>query len=329
MARKFAAVAAISVLWLGLATAATRAVAGDAPNAASLKGVFSDNQLIVLGDVKHGVAARVAFYSSDALFATLAESGVRHLAIEMPRVLGRQAMGVETEADVEAFAQDIIRSQRWHFVDPDHPNELSETTQHRVATALGRQVLLARRYGLNLVFYDFNNPLGGFRTINDPVYRCLADLQTMTWVRYGLDQKVTKADRDAAIMRERFSHDDELAEHIEREVARHGGGKLVVIPGYAHAVLPQGLADRLERRLGHPATVVAVFADGGEDVRFVDFLSEQARLLQVDLSRPPHYRYRISTGTIEKEAKPDQFSSLNYAAARRIPPVCQQIATAN
>jgi hypothetical protein len=256
----------------------------------------------------------------------MADGGVRHVAIEMPRVLGRQAMGIETEADVEAFAQDIIRSQRWHFVDPDHPNEESAVTQHRVATALGRQVLLARRYGINPIFYDFNNPLGGFRTINDPVYRCLADLRTMTWVRYGLDQKVTKADRDAAIMRERFSHDDELAQFIETAVAKGGGGKLVVIPGYAHAVLPGGLTDRLEHRLGRTAAVVGVFTDGGEEVGFVDFLSEQARLLQVDLSRAPQFRYRISTGTVEREADPQRYAGLDYARQRRVPAVCQQIA---
>jgi hypothetical protein len=311
-------------MWTGWAAVAAYA---DAPGAGTgLKPVFSDHELTILGDVKHGVAARVAFFSSESLFATMADSGVRHVAIEIPRVLGRQAMGIETEADVEAFAQDIIRSQRWHFVDPDHPNEESSVTQHRVATALGRQVLLARKFGINPIFYDFNNPLGGFRTINDPVYRCLADLQTMTWVRYGLDQKVTKADRDAAIMRERFSHDDELAQFIETAVTKGGGGKLVVIPGYAHAVLPGGLAERLEQRLGRTAAVVGVFTDGGEEVRFVDFLSEQARLLQVDLSRAPQFRYRISTGTVEREGEPQRYAGLDYARQRRVPAVCQQIA---
>jgi hypothetical protein len=313
---------------VGLGAPVWPAGATEIRSASALGTVFTASDLIILGDVKHGVKFRVAFFSSEALFATMAASGVRHVAIEMPRVLGRQAMGVETEADVEAFAQDIIRSQRWHFVDPDNPKEESEKTQHRAAVALARQVLLARRYGLNPIFYDFNNPLGGFRTFHDPVYRCLAELHSMTWVRYGLDQKVTKADRDAAIMRERFSHDDELAAYIQQEVERNGGGKVVVIPGYAHAVLPNGLADRLQQRLGHQPAVVAIFADGGEEAGFVDFLDEQARLLQVDLSRAPHYRYRISTDTIVDEAAPQRFEQLDQAAQRQIPAVCDQIAVA-
>jgi hypothetical protein len=323
--RGFSSLWLVAAAWLGAAT--TVAASDTEPsNATSLAGVISANDLVVLGDVKHGVAARVAFFSSEGLFAAMAAGGVRHVAIEMPRVLGRQAMGVETEADVEIFARDVIRSQRWHFIDPDNPNEVSEATQHRVATAIARQVLLARRFGLKPIFYDFNNPLGGFRTINDPVYRCLADLQTMTWVRYGLDAKVTKADRDAAIMRERFSHDDELAQHIVREVTRGGGGKLVVIPGYAHAILPGGLTERLAQRLQRRATVIGVFSDGAEESRFGDFLTEQARLLQIDLSRPPHYRYRISTNTIEREIEPQRYARLNYATERRIPAVCRQIA---
>ena len=180
MTRGFSSLWLVAAAWLVGAATTVAASENHTSSAAGLGEVLSANDLIVLGDVKHGVAARVAFFSSEGLFAAMATGGVRHVAIEMPRVLGRQAMGVETEADVEIFARDVIRSQRWHFVDPDNPNEVSEATQHRVATAMARQVLLARRFGLKPIFYDFNNPLGGFRTINDPVYRCLADLQTMT-----------------------------------------------------------------------------------------------------------------------------------------------------
>lgn len=324
MTRRFASLRVLAALMLPMGGGLAHG--DDRPAATGLNAIFRTHDLAILGDVKHGVPARVGFFASEELFAAMAAEGVRHVAIEMPRVLGRQAMGVETEADVEAFAQDIIRSQRWHFVDPDHPNEESSVTQHRVASALGRQVLLARRYGINPIFYDFNNPLGGFRTINDPVYRCLADLSTMTWVRYGLDQKVTKEDRDAAIMRERFSHDDELAQFIEAAVTRGGGGKLVVIPGYAHAVLPGGLAERLETRLGRTAAVVGVFTDGGEEVGFLGFLAEQARLLQVNLSRAPQFRYRISTGTVEREMEPQRYAGLDFGRQRRVPAVCQQIA---
>ena len=72
--------------------------------------------------------ARIAFFSSTALFETMARAGVRHVAIEMPRVLGRQAMGIDSDADVEAFAEDVLRAARWHFVDPDHPDR-PETTE--------------------------------------------------------------------------------------------------------------------------------------------------------------------------------------------------------
>src|SRR5262249_47911883 len=155
----------------------------------------------ILADVKHGVRDRIAFFSSTTMFEAMVRAGVRHVAIEMPRVLGRQAMGIETDTDVEAFAQDVIRAGRWHFVDPDHPKEESPVTQHMVLVALGRQVLMSKRLGIKPIFYDFNNPLGNFSTYNDPVYRCLADLAEGTWLRYGLDGTVTKAQRDAAIMR--------------------------------------------------------------------------------------------------------------------------------
>ena len=303
--------------------------ANSAGSSGGLKDVLKNHDLVVLGDVKHGVAARVAFFSSDALFAEMAESGVRFYAIEMPRVLGRQAMGVETEADIEAFAQDVIRSQRWHFVDPDHTGEESEKTQHRVATAMARQVYLAKRYGIRPIFYDFNNPVGGFRTFHDPVYRCLAELHSVAWLRYGLDQKVSKADRDAAIMRERFSHDDELAAFIENEMRAGGGGKVVVVPGYAHATLPGGLTDRLQQRLQTKPAVVGVFADEAEDAGFVGFLEEQAKLLQVDLSRAPEYRYRISSGTLELEQDRRRYAELDYSTHRRVPSVCHQIAAAD
>ena len=110
-------------------------------SARSLEHVLQSNDLTVLADVKHGVRDRIAFFSSPARFETMARSRVRHVAIEMPRVLGRQAMGIETEADVEAFAEDVLRTDHWHFVDPDHPDESSSATQHRVAFALGRQAV--------------------------------------------------------------------------------------------------------------------------------------------------------------------------------------------
>lgn len=230
----------------------------------ALEPILQANAIVILGDVKHGVRDRIAFFSSEALFASLARAGVRNIAVEMPRVLGRQAMGIETEEDVATFAQDVIRTGRWHFSDPDNRHEDAAATQHRVAYALGRQVFLAKRLGINPIFYDFNNPLGGFATHNDPIYRCMAELTPATWAKYGLDGKIGKADRDAAIMRERFSHDGELAGYIEREVASNGGGKLVVIPGYAHSVLPGGLSDQLERKLGTRPAVIAVFADPKE-----------------------------------------------------------------
>jgi len=281
----------------------------------------------VLADVKHGVRDRIAFFSSDELFDDMKRAGVRHIAIEMPRVLGRQAMGIETEADVEAFAQDVIRSGRWHFVDPEHPDELLSATQHRVAFALGRQVFLAKQLGINPIFYDFNNPLGNFRSFNDSVYRCLAHLADMTWLRSGLDGKVTKAQRDAAIMRERLSHDDELAAYIEREVKAKGGGKLVVIPGYAHAVIPGGISDRIAHRLQTPATVVAVFKDRGEDRTFHAFLWEQSRLLSIDLSRPPHFYYTIATDTLRGDEAPGRYAILDGSRERDTPAICYQIAS--
>jgi hypothetical protein len=201
-----------------LAFAAGSANAEPASSIRSLEALLQSQELTVLADVKHGVRERIEFFSSTALFEAMKRAGVRHVAIEMPRVLGRQAMGIESEVDVNAFAQDVIRSGHWHFVDPDHPDEIESATQERVATALGRQVLLAKTLGINPIFYDFNNPLGGFTTFNDPVYRCIAELSGVTWVRYGLDGKISKAERDAAIMRERFSHDDELADYIEQNV---------------------------------------------------------------------------------------------------------------
>jgi hypothetical protein len=295
----------------------------------SLEAVLQASDLVILADVKHGVPDRIAFFSSSALFEALLRSGVRHVAIEMPRVLGRQAMGIETAADVEAFAQDVVRSGRWHFVDPDHPDEISLATQRRVATALGRQVLLAKRLGLNPIFYDFNNPLGGFTTHNDPVYRCLAELSNMTWLRYGLDGTITKAQRDAAIMRERFSHDDELAAYIESAVKAGGGGKLVVVPGYAHAVIPGGLAERIEARLGTKATIVAVLKDETEEKAFHTFLWQQSRMLSVDLSRPPHFYYTIAGSRLRKDEAPGRYVALDGSRERNIPSICYQIAQAH
>jgi hypothetical protein len=294
--------------------------------AGSLESVLQGSDLIILADVKHGVGDRVAYFSSTSLFETMTRSGVRHVAIELPRVLGRQAMGIETDEDIEVFVQDVIRSGQWHFVDPDHPDEESPETQHRALFALGRQVVLAKRLGLHPIFYDFNNPLGGFRTYNDPVYRCLAEMSQLTWLRSGLDGKVTKAQRDAAIMRERFSHDDELAAYIEGEVKAHGGGKVVIIPGYAHAVIPGGLAERIEARLGAPATVVAVLKDEAEDKAFHSFLWEQARMLSIDLSRPPSYYYTIAGSKLRKDEAPGRYAALDGTGERDIPSVCYQTA---
>jgi hypothetical protein len=322
-------------LSLGMLTVAAVAIASQAASdqrqdrRQSLEGLLQAGDLIVLADVKHGVRDRIAFFSSESLFQSMVRSGVRHLAIEMPRVLGRQAMGIETPGDVEAFAQDVIRSDRWHFVDPDHPDEESTETQHRVASALGRQVLLAKQLGINPIFYDFNNPLGGFTTYNDPVYRCLSELDNVAWLKYGLDQRVTKAQRDAAIMRERFSHDDELAAYIEHEVKAKGGGKLVIIPGYAHAVLPGGLADRLEHRLNTDATLVAIFKDEVEDRAFHNFLWQQSRLLSIDLSRPPNYYFTIASGQLRREDAPGRYAALDSSRDRDSPAICYQLAHSN
>jgi len=314
----------LSAAILVIAFQAAGAQGQNAPLA--LEGVLRANEVTILADVKHGVSDRVAFFSSVALFEAMARADVRHVAIEMPRVLGHQAMGVETASDIEVFAQDIIRSGRWHFVDPDNPDEESVATQHRVASALGRQVLLARQFGINAIFYDFNNPLGGFRTYNDPVYRCLAELSGVVWLKYGLDSKITKSQRDAAIMRERFSHDDELAAYIASEVDAKGGGKLVVMPGYAHAVIPGGIADRIEKRLNAQATIVAVFRDEAEDKAFHSFLWEQSRLLSIDLSRPPHFYYTIAGNMVRSDDAPGRYVALDGSRERSIPSVCYQIA---
>ena len=295
-------------------------------DALALEDILQTSNLIVLADVKHGVRDRIEFFSSPRLFESMKRSGVRHVAIEMPRVLGRQAKGIETEFDIEAFAQDVVRSGRWHFTDPDNPKDLSGATQHRVAFALGRQVLLAKQLGINPIYYDFNNPLGGFRTYKDPVYRCLAELAEMTWLRSGLDGKVTKSQRDAAMMRERLSHDDELAAYIEREVTARDGGKLVVIPGYAHAVIPGGVAERIAIRLETEATVVAVFKDELEKGAFHDFLWEQSRLLAIDLSRPPHFNFTIASNVLQKEQAPGRYVALDASWERDTPGICHQIA---
>lgn len=305
---------------LGLQSAAA------ASDLRSLETVIQRSDLIILADVKHGVRDRIAFYSSPELFQAMARVGVRHIAIEMPRVLGRQAMGIETEADIDLFAQDVIRVGRWHFVDPDHADEESSITQYRVVEALGRQVLLAKKLGLNPIFYDFNNPLGGFRTQNDPVYRCLAQLRQRVWFQYGFDGTVTKAQRDAAIMRERFSHDDELAAYVENEVRAKGGGKVVMVPGYAHAVLPGGLVERMENRLNVKATVVAVLKDEQEDKAFHSFLWQQARMLSIDLSRPPQYYYTIASNTLRRDEAPGRYVALDGTNERNIPSVCYQFA---
>lgn len=292
----------------------------------SLDALLAAPDVTILADVKHGVRERIAFYSSPELFASMKRAGVKHVAIEMPRVLGRQASGIETEADIEAFATDIIRVGRWHFVDPDHLGEESEVTQHRVASALGRQVLLSKQHGINAIFYDFNNPLGNFHTYNDPVYRCLAQLGNITWVRYGLDAKVTKDQRDAAIIRERLSHDDELAAYIADNVQAEGGGKLVVIPGYAHAALHGGIGDRLAARLNVKTTTVAVLKDAAEGKSFHDFLWEQSRLLSIDLSRPPQYYYSIAASQLWAEEAPGRYAALDGSRDYTTPPVCHQLA---
>lgn len=312
---------------LAIAGVWSAAAASDAVGVRTLENLFASKDLTILADVKHGVPERVAFFSSSALFETMQRSGVRNVAIEMPRVLGSQAMGIDTEADIEAFAQDVIRSDRWHFVDPDNPTEPSAATQQRVATALGWQVLLSKRLGLNVIFYDFNNPLGGFRTHNDPIYRCLSSLDDVTWVRYGLDGKISKAERDAAIMRERFSHDDELAAFIEQKVKAKGGGRLVVIPGYAHAALPGGLAERLAHRLGTEATTVAIVKDDKEESALHAFLWEQSRLLSIDLSRPPHYYYTIASGELRRDTAPGRYVLLDGSRNLVTPSICYQLAS--
>lgn len=292
--------------------------------ASSLGSLFEAGDIIVLGDVKHGTAARVRFFSSERFFEAMARSGVRQVAIEMPRVLGRQAMGIETVEDIEAFASDVMRSERWHFTDPDHPEVEDPATQRAVASALGTQVLLAKRYGLNPIFYDFNNPLGGFTSFHDPVYRCLANLTSATFVRYALADEVTKPIRDSAIVRERFSHDDELATYIAEGWARAGGGKLVVIPGYAHAVMEGGLTDQLEARIGRKAIVAAVFADDEERNRFPSFLWEQSMLLQINLSRAPHFFYTIADDTLRAEPNGARFASIDGTGNLQVPSICVQ-----
>ena len=318
--------ARVLAVLLVLLTGSSPAIAD--PKTEQLDHIFADRPLVVLADVKHGVRDRIEFFSSGALFESLARSSVRHLAIEMPRVLGRQAMSIETEDDVEKFAQDLLRSDQWHFIDPDHPDEEQAETQHRVAAALGRQVLLAKKFGINLIFYDFINPLGGFSTYNDPVYRCIAELSNGVWLRYGLNGQVTKSQRDAAIMRERLSHDDELAAYIEQRVQSTGGGKVVVIPGYAHAALPEGIAERLSQRLQARATVVAVFKDRGEDDAFHTFLWQQARLLGIDLSRPPDFYYEIAEGSLRADSAPGRYLALDASRERDVPMVCMQMAHA-
>jgi len=67
-------------------------VASSPPRAESLEDVLRSSDLTILADVKHGVWDRVSFFSSTALFEAMTRAGVRHLAIEMPRVLGSQAM---------------------------------------------------------------------------------------------------------------------------------------------------------------------------------------------------------------------------------------------
>lgn len=295
----------------------------------SLDDILQTSNLTVLADVKHGVRERVSFFSSSTLFEAMTRAGVRHVAIEMPRVLGAQAMTIETADDVEAFAQDVIRSGQWHFTDPDHPEEEATSTQYRVATALGRQVLLAKKFGIDPIFYDFNNPLGDFVTYNDPVYRCLTELTDTTWLSYGLNGAVTKAQRDAAIMRERLSHDDELAAFIEQQVKRKGGGKLVVIPGYAHAVMSGGLADQLSKRLGLEPRLVAVFKDSGEEFAFHAFLWEQAHLLSIDLSRPAQHFYTIADGRLSDGDAPVLYGDLNASGQHNMPAVCAQVAHAD
>jgi hypothetical protein len=309
----------------------SQAAAGDPPPQPSagphtLEALFRSHDLVVLADTKHGVRARIDFFSSPALFEAMARAGVRQLAVEMPRALGHQASSIETAADVEAFAQDVVRMGRWHFTDPDHADDSPDATQHSVAAALGRQVLLARRYGITMTAYDFNNPLGGFRTFTDPVYRCIAELSEITWVKYGLDNKISKDQRDAAIMRERLNHDDELAAYIAAEANAHGGGKLVVIAGYAHAATPNGIAKRLEQRLQRKAAIVAVFKDRAEQAAFHTFLWHQSRLLSINLSRPPQFNFSIARGMLRADTAPGRYAALDGSLDGKVPAVCYQLA---
>ncbi|MBS0232151.1 MAG: hypothetical protein JSR99_01555 [Proteobacteria bacterium] len=297
--------------------------------AQSLANILQSNEFVVLADVKHGVRDRIGFFSSNALFEAMSHAGVRHVAIEMPRVLGREAMSIETEADVEAFAQDVLRSGSWHFVDADHPEADSADTQFRAAVALGHQVLLSKQFGIDAIFYDFNNPLEDFATYNDPVYRCLATRTNLTFRRYSANGEVTKSQRDAAIMRERLSHDDELAAFIERAIKEKGGGKFVVIPGYAHAVVPGALVDRIARRLNLHAKVIAIFKDENEYNSFYSFLWQQAHLLSIDLSRSPNYFYTIADGKLRDHDSAGKYQALNDSGEEETPAICSQVAHAN
>src|SRR5690606_20281301 len=109
------------------------------------------------------------------------------------------------------------------------------------------------------------------------------------------------------------------AAYIEREVRAKNGGKLVVIPGYAHAVIPNGIADHVAARLETEATVVAIFKDEPEKAAFHDFLWEQSRLLAIDLSRPPQFNFTIASNELREEPALGRYVALDASRERDAP----------
>jgi len=91
-------------------------------------------------------------------------------------------------------------------------------------------------------------------------------------------------------------------------------------------VLPGGIADRLQDRLGSKPTVVAVFSDAREHDTFHTFLWEQARLLSIDLSRPPDFYYTIADHQMHDMQAPGRYVALDGARERSVPPICYQLA---
>ncbi len=74
------------------------------------------------------------------------------------------------------------------------------------------------------------------------------------------------------------------------------------------------------------ATVVAVLKDEQEDKAFHSFLWQQARMLSIDLSRPPQYYYTIASNTLRRDEAPGRYVALDGTNERNIPSVCYQFA---